>query len=219
MTFSSGVRALFYLVAASVVSTGAGMFISSAASFWPPQFIPIEEAYRLQGRTYLTVRGSSAFASRYHLGPIDHRFSNELDGGNLPAWVRSAVTTHASADVINMYVFGWPFRSCGYTSALYCVPGRPSTLRESGVFDVSWRKRRIRVAAGVLYSGLLLNTAIATVILASLGVIYRHCVGVRRQRQGRCVHCGYDVAGARRTRLAACPECGREVAADRVSAA
>ena len=65
---------------------------------------------------------------------------------------------------------------------------------------------RIYESTAHLVLGLVFIAVGGSVLVHMLWGWTRYVVGVRRERSGRCVHCGYALSGLHSAR---CPECGR----------
>jgi hypothetical protein len=131
---------------------------------------------------------------------------------NPPRWLTSALPVRPATIAIP----DTPFTLRPY-SLVYCGgwPARCVWKREDIPFaadSVSSSVRRIDIdgitlATGILWPGLLANTAFYGAIWFGLLLIPGAIRRTHRRRRGQCPGCGYQLAGVPPERL--CPECGR----------
>ena len=113
---------------------------------------------------------------------------------------------------------GWPARALwgGEDSNWYAdmgnILGWPKTIAVKKTSDQKYwwaGDGRFRLPYGVLFAGFLLDTAFYGAAPLGLGLGVGCWRRRSRRRRGRCVACGYDLAGVG---AGVCPECGAEFA-------
>lgn len=110
-----------------------------------------------------------------------------------------------------VFAYGWPFPCLRWRIGTRVVDATRGLVRRTteGVWILhkGTKQSPLQLAIDPLWPGLIANAAFyGTVIVGgafALRAFRRH----RRRVRGRCVSCGYDLAGVA---LPACPECGRE---------
>jgi hypothetical protein len=155
--------------------------------------------------------------------------------GTPPSWAvcveEKTVRGHEVVDVVDSG-YGWPMPcvqsrlvrlrdTTGKPAMRQLIGAKPNEELivphvEIGVFSAALTPENARMGYGeiwptrVLWMGLMVNVAVWTLgafALLSVPSTYRFIRARHRRLKGRCVHCGYSLAGM--TVSAPCPECGR----------
>ncbi len=110
---------------------------------------------------------------------------------------------------------GWPLRALhGWTSTRRDPAGPGKLVANSGLIEppgflrpasVPLHSSPRRLPVRPILPGFLLNTIVAAAIVFLVFFSWREVRRLRRGHAGRCVACGYDLAG----NTGFCPECGR----------
>jgi len=113
-----------------------------------------------------------------------------------------------------IFAYGWPAPCLRWRNGIRAVDSTLGLVRRSteGVWILhkGAKESPLKLAIDPLWPGLIANTAFYGILFVGGASLIRTIRRRRRLARGRCVECGYDLAGVT---LPACPECGRERAA------
>ena len=119
----------------------------------------------------------------------------------LPAWMTDRLR-NPQLGTLDYIKCGWP-RYC-----LFSIDTRIDGKDNNNTMLIL--NKQIRVPDGILFYGLIFNTALLMPILFGLlmvSPVLRSVARARRRRSGRCVYCAYYVEKS----LLKCSECGKDI--------
>lgn len=207
-------RVVKRVVACVVVGVVVNVLVAWGLALWTP--------VRMGSPLDLAISSWPAPAPSGWPSPV----TQQRYGGIGWTWRMAIVDAEGTTYGMSRVDFGLPCRTLSYAQAGTIYSGRAgamSKIRLAGLWaawellDVSWQRglstRERVVPLRPIWVGSVANIGLygtaAWLVLFVPSLIRTH----RRARRGRCLACGYELAGLASDRV--CPECGSEVAAAR----